>query len=350
MDEDKKDEAWWREKGLNDYYAINLPILIKNGSITAENIHEFIISYIGNDYDKLNKDINRHLALLSNITPDIAREKNIEFVRKFIKSNLIRQVELLDKIIKTENIQLEPKYFIPKVDNIFEILFVRHGLACSNTIPEDKRKETEIKYFDPELTTAGIERSKEVNPLLMKKIQEYFKEQPYSIIASSLMRTQETAYFSLAQQTNKPINVAPHIAERSLIMFNFSLSKNKQHKILNEINPEIVNFLDKGKDDRSSQDNLTKSYPQMFFDWSNKHLNFFEKGDDNIYRAVVFTHGGFIESIFKINAENNDIVHAIINSENALSLKLAYEHYRIKPMTDDIKYKCPNGCKISFCP
>ena len=41
----------------------------------------------------------------------------------------------------------------------------------------------------------------------MKKIQEYFKEQPYSIIASSLIRTQETAYFSLAQQTNKPINV-----------------------------------------------------------------------------------------------------------------------------------------------
>ena len=79
-------------------------------------------------------------------------------------------------------------------------------------------------------------------------------------------------------------------------------------------------------------------------------LNFFEKGDDNIYRAVVFTHGGFIDIIFKIKAENNDIVHAIINSENALSLKLAYEHYRIKPMTDDIKYKCPNGCKISFCP
>jgi broad specificity phosphatase PhoE len=342
--EEEKDQAWWREQNLNKHYINNIPTLLKIGKLTPDNIHEFIIPYVGNDYDQLNKDINRNLHLLASIiTLEVAEKKNIEYVRKFIKSNLVRQVDLLDKIVKEDKLQLDPRIFIPKIDNIFEILFVRHGISCSNVIHDKK----DVLYFDSELTLQGIERSVELHPNLMNKIKENFENKPYSIIASSLIRAQETAYYMLAKQTKKSINVAPFIAERSMSFNNFNLPKEEQHEILNKIDPEIVKHIISGKDAREKQDILTKSYPEMFFDWANKNLDFFEKGEDGIYRAVTFTHGGILDVIFKIKAENNDIVHAFINGSNYS--KPAYEHYRIKPLTDEYN-KCPNGCRISFCP
>ena len=342
---EEKDNNWWNEKSLNEHYINNIPVLLKTNKLTPKNIHEFIIPYIGNDYDLLNRDINRNLKLLSSIiTIEIAETKNLEFVKKFIKSNLIHQVDLLEKLVKEDNFQLDSQKFVPKIDNIFELLFVRHGISCNNVKPYDKK---DIVYYDSELTLEGIKRSKELNPNLLQKIDQFFKKNSYSIIASSLLRTQETAYYMLAQQTNKKINIAPFIAERGIKYNNFTLPKNEQDTILNNIDSEIVKYINKEKDYRKEQNIITKSHPEMFFDWANKNLNFFEKGDDNIYRAVIFTHGGFIDYIFKIKAENNDIVHAFINGANYS--KPAYEHYRIKPLTDEYS-KCPNGCLISFCP
>ena len=342
---EEKDETWWREKSLNKHYINNVPAMIKSGKVNPENVHEYIIPYIGNDYELLNKDISRNIKLLSHIiTYVIAEKKHIEYIRKFIKSNLVIQVNLLEKLINEEKFELEPPLFVPKIDNIFELIFVRHGISCSNVIPSNKKH---VQYYDSELTFQGIERSKELHPNLMEKIDEFFKKNPYSIIASSLIRTQETAYFMLAQQTNKKIYVAPHIAERNISYNNMTLPINEQHEILNNIDTEIVKHIDSEKDARKEQNLLTKSYPEMFFNWANKNLNFFEKGDDDINRAVIFTHGGFIEYIFKIFAENNDMVYATINGSNYS--KPSYKYFKIKPLTDEYT-QCPNGCRISFCP
>ena len=252
-------------------------------------------------------------------------------------------------LINDDHFKSDPRDFIPTIDKniVFEILFVRHGIACHNVIPHEKSMiKNDKSYFDPELTNRGIERSIELYPILSKKIKEYFGKNPFSIIASSLMRTQETAYFMLAQHINKPINVAPHIAERSQEYTNFSLSTEKQYKFLETIDPKIILFLEKGKDNRDLQDVKTKSYPEMFYNWANTHLDFFEKGNDDVYRAIVFTHGGYIDTTFKILVENNDIVHTLINSNNYK--KPAFEYFRVKPiMPDDMV--CPTGCRITHC-
>jgi broad specificity phosphatase PhoE len=350
MTDIKKDQEMWRDENLTELFKKNLPRMIKRNEITRDNINLYIVPYIGNDFNKLNKDIDRNLHLLQNVLTMIQVEKfDIDFIRNYIKSNLVKQVNLLQKLINDDHFEYDPRDFIPIIDKntTFEILFVRHGIACQNVIPHEKRELlNEKSYFDPELTNRGIERSIELYPILSKKIKEYYGKNPFSIIASSLMRTQETAYFMLAKHIDKPINVAPHIAERSQEYTNFSLPREKQHKFLETIDSQIISFLEKGKDNRNLEDVKTKSYPEMFYNWANTHLDFFEKGDDNIYRAVVFTHGGYIDKTFKISPENNDIVHTSINSNNYK--KPAFEYFRVKPIIPD-DMTCPTGCRITHC-
>jgi broad specificity phosphatase PhoE len=334
-----KDQEAWREENLELLVRENIPKMIKRNELTKENIHKYIVPYLGNDYSKLNKDIDRNLYLLQNIN-------NIQFIHDFIKSNLIKQVNILQRLINNDQYILDPRDFIPKINEQFNILFVRHGIACHNVIPHDNKILDEVSYYDPELTNKGIERSIELFPILYKKIELYYNSQPYSIIASSLLRTQETAYFMLAKHVNKPINVAPHIAERSQVFTNFSLSKNEQVEILRKIDPEIINFLNRGKDDRELENVTTKSYPEMFYDWANSHLDFFEKGSDGIYRAVVYTHGGYIDTTFKIGVDNNDIVYTSINSKNYK--KPNFEYFRVKQIMPEDK-TCPTGCRITHC-
>lgn len=346
MDENK-DQAWWREFNLEDLYRKKLPILVKQKKITPENIHKFIVPYFGNDYNKLNKDIDRNIYLLSSIlTENEADKLDLEFVRLYIKQNLIKQVDILSNIVSSDIIHTDPKDFEPILTNQFEIIFVRHGIACHNVVPKDKRSFIETDYFDPELTKTGIERSKELYPILDNKISQFFNKQPFSIIASSLIRTQQTAFYMLASHINKSINVAPHVAERSMVSSNMSLPKEKQLDILNNIDPNIIPFLKKGKDLSAEENIHTKAYPEMFYHWANLNTDFFEKGSDNIFRAVVFTHGGNIDTMFKVHAENNDIVHVFINKDNFKNP--SFDFSRVKPLTDEYNH-CPNNCRHSFC-
>jgi|UniRef100_A0A6C0H0F0 broad specificity phosphatase PhoE len=350
----KKDQEMWRDENIDILFKENLPRMIQRNEITKENMQNFIVPYIGNDFSKLSKDIDRNIYLLKNILTFITVEKyDISFIRDFVKTNLILQVNLLEKLIRDDHLEYEPRDFIPKIDDniIFEILFVRHGIGCNNVTSYEIK--TQNSYFDPELTTRGIERSIELYSKLSEKINTFFKSSPYSIIASSLMRTQETAYFMLAKHVKKPINISPHIAERGQSYSNYQLPKKEQQKIFNNIDPDIVKYLNLGKDDRDSQDIRTKSYPEMFYHWANTHLDFFElgpslegsslEGSDNIYRAVVFTHGGYFDNAFKINPENNDILYTTINKNNYK--KPPFEFFRVKPLTTEDK-EIESNCRI----
>lgn len=347
----EKDQEMWREENLDTYINETLPLMVKRKEITPKNIHIYIVPYTGNDFNKLNRDIDRNVNLLKSLNQIIVELVNydIKFIYIYVKSHLVKQVNHLQELIKNDKFENDPRDFIPIInDDIeFEILFVRHGIACHNVVPADNKKLlNDNSYFDPELTNKGIQRSLELYPVLEEKIKHYYNDQPYSIIASSLMRTQETAYFMLAKHINKEINVAPHIAERSHEYTNFSLHKEEQEKFLDTVDPGINKLLKRGKDNRDIQDIRTKSYHQMFYHWANLNLNFFKKGSDGIYRAVVFTHGGFIDTTFKVAPENNDIVHTIINMKNYK--KPSYEYFRVKPMIPEDK-ECPTGCRITHC-
>ena len=92
----KKDQEMWRDENIDILFKENLPRMIQRNEITKENMQNFIVPYIGNDFSKLSKDIDRNIYLLKNILTFITVEKyDISFIRDFVKTNLILQVNLL---------------------------------------------------------------------------------------------------------------------------------------------------------------------------------------------------------------------------------------------------------------
>ena len=338
-----EEDKYWRESDIIKYYDKQFIELVLINKITNQNISEYIIPYFGNDYKKLNKEIDRNMSLLSSINNLINEGKDINGIKSFVKSNLQKQIKLLDNILSTEKFIIDPD-FKPIINNKFDFIFVRHGISCANVISNEIKKS--IKYFDPELTKIGIERTIELHDILLDKIKYFWKDEPYSIGSSYLIRAQETAFHMIAKQTGKAINILPYIAEKSLGPANLALPKDEQDEILKR-NSGIIEALKRGQDGRHDQTIFTKSNYEMFLNWANNNLKFFEKGSDNIYRAVIFSHGVLLETAFdRIKPENNDIFHVSINESNYVKSK--YQYFRVKPITDEYS-KCPNDCRISYC-
>jgi len=179
----------------------------------------------------------------------------------------------------------------------FEIIFVRHGESCAN-VWQDRTIVGQLRYSDPELTKRGVSRSNAKYPMLKEVIDKYFPS--YSIGASPMIRAQQTAYHMLAKHVNKPINIVPHLSEEGITLNNIPLSKKKQASLFETFEPEIVDSLKDGKDARQSQNLLNKSSYSAFLNWAKKNEDYFEKGSDGIYRAVIFTHGKLLRNIFPL--------------------------------------------------
>jgi broad specificity phosphatase PhoE len=347
-----EEDKWYREQDNIKYFKKGFIEFVIEKKITNENITNFIIPYFGNDYKKLNKDIDRNMHILGQLNELIKKnelDESQDKIKSFIKFNLQKQIKLLDDILTTENLMIDPP-FLPHLTNgiSFDLIFVRHGVSCANVISHEDKEQNKVKYYDPELTKAGISRTIELHPKLLDKINLFWKNEPYSINASSMMRAQETAYYMIAKETNKSINIMPHIAEKSLGATNTAFPKEKQLEMIGRRNPEIPKFLTtNSKDDRKHENFFSKSSCECFLDWANDHLEFFEKGSDGVYRAVIFSHGLFLYTAFnKVTPENNDIYHAIINNSNYMTP--SFEYFKLKTLTDEYK-KCPNECRISFC-
>jgi broad specificity phosphatase PhoE len=229
---------------------------------------------------------------------------------------------------------------------IFDLIFVRHGYSCANK-SRDKLRGSHWLYPDPELTNDGIKRSELVGTELMKKIKALWSDKDYSICSSQMIRTQETAYYMLAKYTGKKINISPHIAEAGLTSDNFALPLEKQREVIKGRNPDILKSL--GKDAREKQTNSGKSNWDLFIPWAINHLDFFNKGSDGIYRAVIFTHAHFLKNSFKSKEKinNNDAVHTVINT--LVSYKPEnYDKWKLN--TEKTADSCPDGCRRSMCP
>jgi hypothetical protein len=219
--------------------------------------------------------------------------KNEEDYAKKVKTNDIKGVRY-----KTKD---DIKNSLSFID--YEIIFIRHAESCAN-IWKRKSKFRQITYQDPEITESGVQTSIRLSKILEKKINELWKNQPYSVCSSQMIRTQETAYY----MTQKPINIVPHIAESGIGLDNFALTKEKQRAIIGKRNPKILEYLDKGIDSREKQNIRDKSSWTAFLKWANNNPKSFSIGSDNIYRAVIFTHSHFLVNTLglKNKVKNNN--------------------------------------------
>ena len=216
---------------------------------------------------------------------------------------------------------------------ILDIIFIRHGISRANFLQE-KLYGIHFFYRDPELTDLGIEKSRQLQQPLKNKIKTYFGNHPHSICASCLIRTQETAYYMLAESLQNPIHVLPYICEFGYTLDNIPQTKINQYKFLETRNPKIVSKLRSGLCSEESYEH--RSNWEKFMKWAEQNRDFFEIGKDGIYRAVIFSHSHFLQEIFSIKKlGNNEGLHTRINTENKLSfLYPIYEKIVLKIDTE----------------
>lgn len=221
---------------------------------------------------------------------------------------------------------------------LFEFIFVRHGESCANAIQKAvtggiiKHKY----YLDPELTSKGVAYSsfkyfELITSFNSSEGKSPFKEGHYTIGSSPLLRAQETAYYMLGKhKKDKPINVMPYLGEIMTPPFTYQFPDNipqsaeNQMEILKDLtNPPFF----KGKDER--EEPYAPNF-QNFLEWAKTHLEWFTKGHDNIYRAIIFTHSNLLQSGFpskhlvnpplkplhKDKLDNNDFLVTIYNPDN----------------------------------
>jgi len=230
---------------------------------------------------------------------------------------------------------------------ILDIVFVRHGLSCANTLAKAKYG-MHLLYPDPELAQKGVEMSKLLSSTLIKNIKSRWNNEPYSIGSSQMIRAQETAYYMISSALGKPINVMPHIGESGFSSDNYSLSIEKQHEILKKRDPEIIESLKKGKDGREIQTLWQKANISKFLEWAENNPSYFELGSDGHYRAVIFTHSHFLSHSFKMPKVlgNNDAIHSVIDTTKGDS-NLRFEYWVLYRGTSD--FLCPDKCRVSVC-
>jgi broad specificity phosphatase PhoE len=225
----------------------------------------------------------------------------------------------------------------------YDLILIRHAESCAN-IWKSKSKLRQLTYRDPEITESGIQTSLRLSGNLQKKINELWKNEPYSVCASQMIRTQETAYY----MTKKPINIVPHVAEDGITLDNFAFTKEKQRGIMGGRNPKILEYLDKGIDSREKQTFKEKSSWTAFLKWAENNPKSFSIGSDGVYRAVVFTHSHFLINTLglKNRVKNNNgyivtVGNGTITSSNKLdigeTINIGPDKCRISPYKETLK-------------
>lgn len=229
---------------------------------------------------------------------------------------------------------------------IFDILFIRHGQSCAN-IWSKISVQKKISYKDPELTKSGIESSVRLGKILQTVVADIWPNKPFAIGSSQMIRAQETAYYMIARDTAIPIHILPHVAEKGISYDNYSLPKHLQYDILQQRTPDIISSLEAGMDAREKQTAFGKSNWNLFITWAMNHPEFFEQGDDGVYRAVIFTHSKFLQSTFQLATKiiNNNGIRTIVDTN---TLRKYPTHTRID-IGEINPSSCPDNCVRSPC-
>jgi broad specificity phosphatase PhoE len=191
----------------------------------------------------------------------------------------------------------------------FELIFIRHGESCANVLMKQKNIGKKIAhkfYIDPELSTRGRLLSEMKSHLFTKYLQELdpFDKSPwntdqFTLGASELFRAQETAYLMVGRNKEKPIFVFPFLGERGfggkVFRDNTALKKPEQKEVFQERYPQmdVNSLLPDEKDARAGPPQFKK-----FLEWIPKHLDYFQKGEDGVYRAVIVSHSNSLKDAF----------------------------------------------------
>ena len=231
---------------------------------------------------------------------------------------------------------------------ILDVVFVRHGLSCANVLAKIPFGG-HFLYPDPELTKQGIFMCKSLSATLVKNVYTIWKDEPFSICASQMIRAQQTAFYMIASSLGAPINVLPHISENGITTDNYALPQADQIHIMSDIEPPIVDLLLKGKDGRKKQSLFDKSNMKKFLEWVVDNPKYFSKGSDGVFRAVIFTHSHFLKTTFglKFNMKNNEAIHAKIDTDKPDLIGKRFEYWPVNKnfgLAD-----CPNDCRFSYC-
>lgn len=195
---------------------------------------------------------------------------------------------------------------------LLELILVRHGLSCANTWKK-RFRGIHLLYSDPELTEHGIQLCEERRPVLREHLDHYFPNHSYKVAASSLMRTQQTAYHMLLKHTPLQMNIVPHIAEMGFTPNNAPAPIAVQHE---RLDPAIVHHI--AEDHRGKTDYYNKSDWSKFLKWvynlGDKREQFFYKTEFGVYCGVVFTHGHFLRKVLNVpKVENNDMFYVQVD-------------------------------------
>lgn len=245
-----------------------------------------------------------------------------------------------------------------------DILFIRHAFSCANVLGK-KSKASQWRYSDPELTAIGIDISKKTSSRLIDTISKLWGDNEYTIGASQMIRTQETAYYMLAKPLDavSSINILPHIGEDGTGYDNWAFPREKQLQILANRNPDILNYF--GLDKSIKQSLNDKSSINLFIHWAEHNPSVFAKGSDGYYRAVVFTHSRFLKKWFgPSRIKNNNGIRLrydtegfevekesnTINPYNRTRMEFIESWEPIDIVGDlEVSNKCPDGCRITTC-
>jgi len=201
---------------------------------------------------------------------------------------------------------------------MLELILVRHGLSCAN-VWKQKLPPLHKIYSDPELTERGKELSEERRDTLKEILHSYFPNGSYKVGTSCLIRAQQTAYHMLLKHTEKQFSILPHIAENGFMYNDYPFPSETQKTILG---PTVYSHID--SDFRGKVVLKDKSDWSSFLRWLYAHKDeVCAKTEDNHYRLVIFTHGGFIRHSLheKDKVQNNDIFYVKVEGDRIVEKK-----------------------------
>ena len=115
-----EEDKWYREQDTIKYFKKGFIEFVIEKKITNENITNFIVPYLGNDYKKLNINIDRNMHVLGQLNELILKnelDENQNEIKSYIKFNLQKQIKLLDNILTTENLMIDPPFIPHLTDN-----------------------------------------------------------------------------------------------------------------------------------------------------------------------------------------------------------------------------------------
>ena len=243
-----------------------------------------------------------------------------------------------------------------------EVIFVRHGVSCANEIQNKGRTRNKIfhiLYSDPELTRIGKQRSIQLGPILAQKIKDRWGQNPWTIGSSAMIRAQQTAYYMLAKDRNQTIFIMPHICEKGRGQDNTPMPVRDLYKVEHIIQP-MSTLLHKPSNFETIQTTSNKSDFRKFQEWvKTEGFRYFEKGPDDVYRSVIFTHSHFLKNIFpdipnyKDLIANNEAIFYRWDTDNSKSQTVRSRESDIEYIeygeTGQAKknslYTCPDECR-----